>query len=76
MQIDELFGHLFTHELRVEQVATSIDISANLAPRTLNNNGCGKFSFGIHSRGQHRGRACGRGNPNPSFFLAHKSGSS
>jgi hypothetical protein len=39
MQLDELFGHLLTHELRLEQQATVPDLGtpmANLATKTTN----------------------------------------
>jgi hypothetical protein len=86
MQIDELFGHLLTHELRLEQQATIPDLRipmANLAAKTFNPTPQGRqyqYSSNRGSNGSHgRGRnnySRGRGNGGSSSSLANSNNSS
>uniref|UniRef100_A0A2N9GEP2 Reverse transcriptase Ty1/copia-type domain-containing protein n=1 Tax=Fagus sylvatica TaxID=28930 RepID=A0A2N9GEP2_FAGSY len=65
MPIDELFGHLLTHELRLEQQATVPDLSipmANLAAKTFNSTPQGHPHQYSSNRGSNGSRGRGRNN--------------
>jgi uncharacterized membrane protein YgcG len=65
MPIDELFGHLLTHELRLEQQATVPDLSipmANLAAKTFNSTPQGRPHQYSSNRGSNGSRGRGRNN--------------
>uniref|UniRef100_A0A2N9HK34 Integrase catalytic domain-containing protein n=1 Tax=Fagus sylvatica TaxID=28930 RepID=A0A2N9HK34_FAGSY len=65
MPIDELFGHLLTHELRLEQQATVPDLGipmANLAAKTFNSSTQGRPHQYSSNRGSNGSRGRGRNN--------------
>ena len=65
MQLDELFGHLLTHELRLEQQAAVPDLGtpmANLATKTTNPTSQGRPPQYSSNRGSNGYRGRGRNN--------------
>lgn len=62
LSLDELYGHLLAHEMRLEQHQTSADLalsSANLASRTQenrSNQSAGKGSCGCGNQSSGKGR--------------------
>uniref|UniRef100_A0A2N9HPA2 Retrovirus-related Pol polyprotein from transposon TNT 1-94-like beta-barrel domain-containing protein n=1 Tax=Fagus sylvatica TaxID=28930 RepID=A0A2N9HPA2_FAGSY len=88
MSLDELYGHLLTHEQLLTQLHPLTDVAAPLVntvtttPSNSNKGGCGNRSHNVSQGGRSRGQGRGRGvlgpapptNSRPTCQVCHKVG--